>query len=66
MKSSAYRWFERMTLSLTLLGMLLTFAFADLNNTVLHILTVILLLGGFVGLVGVGFVALADINRQEE
>lgn len=66
MKSSAYRWFEGTTLGLTLLGMLLTFAFADLNNAVLHILTVILLLGGFIGLVGVGFVALADMDRQEE
>lgn len=65
MKSSAYRWFEGTTLGLPLLGMLLTFAFADLNNAVLHILTVILLLGGFIGLSGMSFVALADMDRQE-
>lgn len=66
MKPLVYRWLETLTLSLILSGMLLTFASAKVNNTVLYSITAILLLAGFVCLAVMGFVSVINAERQED
>lgn len=66
MKPLVYRWLETLTLSLILSGMLLTFASAKVNNTVLYSITAILLLVGFVCLAVMGFVSVINAERQED